>query len=142
MHYYAILLFVSLGAGIAVTLWGWKILIKSRTARQWPVVEGVIEVSQLGSPSDDLLPHIEFSYWVDGKHYQQALEFPEGTNPMPEFAKSYIEKYPLASKVHVHYQPQAPANATLEPGARGDWMIITLGIVVTVASAIALFIHL
>jgi hypothetical protein len=72
--------------------------------------------------------------------YQRALEFPDGTSPSPEFATSYVRKYPVGAKVPVYYNPDQPDQATLEPGlTRGDWMIPALGIAAMAFGIFALF---
>jgi len=138
MNYYGIILLVVLIAGVLLTAWGWKILSVSKKIRQWPVVEGIIKVSELSSAADDLLPDIRFEYVVAGETYLQEFVFPDDMDAMPELAKSYYIKYPVGSKVSVYYNPDDLQEAMLEPNMRGDWMVISLGIVVTVASFLAL----
>jgi len=126
---YAIILGLFIIAGFIVTLWGWSIIAKARKTRRWYMVEGAIEQSAPASEADDLLPHILFSYTVGTHTYRRALEFPNGASASPELATSYAGKYPVGAKVSVHYNPDQPDQATLEPGlARGDWMILALGI--------------
>ena len=53
MNPYVILLGLFVVAGIAVTFWGWRIMVKGRDAKAWPSVEGVVETftpaSELGT---------------------------------------------------------------------------------------------
>ncbi len=137
---YAIILGLFIIAGFITALWGWFIIAKTRKMRRWPVVEGAIEQSAPTSEANDLLPHILFSYTVGTHTYQRALEFPGGTNPSPELATSYVRKYPVGAKVPVHYNPNQPDQATLEPDlTRGDWMIPALGVAAMVFGIFALF---
>lgn len=136
--YSAILSAVTLG-GIGITIWGWIILANSRKIKQWPTVEGIIEEST-EKPETGLLPHIIFSFQVDGKQYQRKFDFPEGTHPLPEFNQSYLRKYPVGKKVTVYYNPEQPEIATLEPEAQGDWMILALGIMMAVGGFITLLV--
>ena len=140
MNYYGIILSMVLIAGIAVIVWGWKILSAARRVRQWPIAQGIVKVSELRSVQDDLLPDIEFAYIVSDKAYQKKFKFPAGMDTMPELAESYRSKYPVGSEVSVYYNPANPEDATLEPSARGDWMVMTLGILITIASLLALLI--
>ncbi len=137
--YFIILALVTLG-GIVITLWGWQILRNSQKLRNWPSVEGIIEESEPSSAHDDLLPHIVYCYEVDGQTLRSHFEFPSGTQPLPEFAQAYVKKYPIGAKVPVFYNPQQTSQSTLEPGAQGDWMILALGILMTVGGAIALLV--
>ncbi len=140
MNYYGIILLLVVIAGITVAVWGWNIMIASRKIRQWPTVDGKIERSTLSSNRDDLLPDIRFSYVVKGQQYSQSFEFPADIDPMPEMAQSYIEKYPAGEKVRIYYNPLNPAEATLEPAVRGDWMIMALGVITAVGGLLALFV--
>lgn len=135
--YSLILAFVAL-SGVGVSIWGWRILNTSRKIRQWPCTKGIINTSNSSSPTNDLLPEIIFSYQVNNKQYQREFEFPDGTHPLPEFAKAYNEKYPVGAEVDVFYNPDQPETATLEPGAQGDWMVLSLGIAMTVAGILSL----
>ncbi len=137
--YVIILALVTLG-GIAITLWGWQILRNSQKVKNWPSVEGVIETSESSSEHDDLLPHIVYCYEVADQTLRSNFEFPSGTQPLPEFAQAYVKKYPIGAKVSVFYNPQQASQSTLEPGAQGDWMILALGILMTVGGTIALLV--
>ena len=137
---YAIILGLFIIAGFVAVLWGWSIMVKARKMQRWPVVKGAIEQSAPTSEANDLLPHILFSYTVDMHTYQCVLEFPGGTSPSPELATSYVRKYPIGAKVPVYYNPDQPAQATLEPGlSRGDWMIPVLGVAAMAFGIFALF---
>ena len=137
---YAIILGLFISAGFIVALWGWFIITKARKTRRWPMVEGTIEQSAPTSEADGLLPHLLFSYTVAAHTYQRTLEFPGGANSSPDLAASYAGKYPVGAKVPVYYNPDQPDQATLEPGlARGDWMILALGIAAMAFGVFALF---
>jgi len=138
MNFYSIILAsVALG-GIGISIWGWLILQKSRKIEQWPRTPGTIETSNPTSAVNDLLPEIVFSYQLDGKKYQKQFEFPEGTHPLPEFAKAYNDKYPVGKKVEIFYDPDQPEIATLEPGAQGDWMILAMGVAMVIGGVLSL----
>ncbi len=136
---YVIILVLFVVAGLAATLWGLTIIAKGRRTLRWPSTEGAIEESSLASDTDDLFPHILFSYRVGAQTYRRELGFPGGTNPTPEFAASYVKKFPAGASVRVFYDPERPDQATLEPGlAQGDWMILTLGIAATILGILLL----
>jgi hypothetical protein len=141
VNLYPIILGAVLVGGIGISVWGWKILARSRTMKSWPTTSGVIEQASPSSEANDLLPHIEFSYQVKGKTYQRAFEFPEGTHPLPEFNQAYLDKYPVGKQVEVYYDPEQPETATLEPETRGDWMILALGIMMIIGGAVTLLLN-
>lgn len=135
--YLIILLAVTLG-GIGISIWGWRIRQRSQQVVQWPIVEGRIDESTLGAEQNDLLPHILYSYVVGDQSYRKVFEFPTGTHPLPEFTQAYLEKYPVGTIVSVYYNPDQPQDSTLEPATQGDWMILALGILMTVGGLGAL----
>ncbi len=138
MNYYPIIIgLVALG-GLIISAWGWRVLQQSQTKKQWPTVEGKIVKSESTSELNELLPHIVFSYQVEGETYTQLFKFPEGTHPLPEFTQSYLRKYPVGQAVTIFYNPNDVTDATLEPATQGDWMILALGILMT-AGAISIF---
>jgi len=137
---YSIILVLVLLSGIAITAWGWRILRQAQQKKQWPTTEGTITESEPVSKHDDLLPHIVFSYQVAGHHYQQTFQFPDDTNPLPEFSRAYVKKYPVGQTVLVYYDPGQPQTATLEPATQGDWMVLAIGILMAFGGAAALVI--
>ena len=140
MNLYSVILIAGTLGGIGLTIWGWLILAKSRKTKQWPTTTGKVEESSPSSEANDLLPHIVFSYQFNGKQYQRSFEFPEGTHPLPEFNQAYLKKYPVGHNVTVYVNPEQPDIATLEPGAQGDWMIIALGLMMTIGGIITLLV--
>lgn len=136
---YIIVLALFASVGVIVTVWGWVIITKSGKTRHWPNVEGMIEECEAASDVDDLLPHIVFCYTVNGQTYRRTVDFPGGVSPSKEFTAAYIEKFPAGARVPVYYDPAQPDHATLEPGIGSDWMILTLGVVMTLFAVGALF---
>ena len=125
---YTIILSLFLVAGIFTTLWGLLIIIKAQKTRDWPCGDGVIEESKPSSDRNDL-PLIQFSYTVGDTRYRRTLEFPGDITPTQEFAASYMQKYPVGTKVPVYYNPDKPGAATLEPGlGKGDWLVLAIGL--------------
>jgi len=130
---YAIIIGLFIVSGLIATLWGGLLIARARKKMRWPAVTGRIEVSEPASVDDDLLPHIEYSYTVQDAEYRKTLDFPAGTTPTPEFAASYVEKYPPGAEVQVYYDPQQPEHATLERGIQGgDWLVFVFGLVTVV----------
>jgi hypothetical protein len=139
---YGIIIGLFLAFGIITTLWGWRILAQGRKTLQWPNVEGIIEESSLSSAgNDDLFPQITFRYSINGETFQDTLKFSRDITPTQEFAKSYVEKYPVGRQVQVYYDPSQPARATLEPGSgQGDWLVLAIGMGMTIFGILFLFV--
>ncbi|MDH5299801.1 MAG: DUF3592 domain-containing protein [Gammaproteobacteria bacterium] len=132
MNYYVIILVMFSLTGVVLTVWGWRVMSQARQRKTWPTVSGEIVVSSREQGVIDLFPRIEYSYEIEGTTHQQLMEFPDGTQPTPEFCQAYLKKYPLGAAVTVYYQPGKPDVSTLEPSEEGDWMILALGILLTV----------
>lgn len=142
MNAYAIILACTAVGGLAISIWGWRILQASKKVQQWPTVPGLIAELKPSSEQSDLLPHILYAYEVDGKAYRKVFEFPSGTHPLPEFSRAYMEKYPVGRAVTVYYNPAQPQDSTLEPSAQGDWLVLMLGILLALGGIGALLISL
>ena len=140
MNYYALIIGGFIIVGLAITAFGWRGFQKGKANKQWPSTTGQVSSTTLASEENDLLPDIRFSYTIEDNHYEGRVEFPPGTMPMPGFASTQLEKYPIGSPVTVHYNPQQPKQATLEPGrANDDWLILAMGIGFTAIGVLAMF---
>ena len=140
MNYYALIIGGFIITGLAITAFGWHGFQKGKARKQWPSTPGEISSTALASAENDLLPDIRFSYTVEDKRHESKIEFPPGTMPMPGFATTHVEKYPVGSEVTVYYNPQRPEQATLEPGrANDDWLILAMGIGCTIIGLLAMF---
>jgi len=138
---YIIILSLFVIAGLFATFWGWKIISDGKKTLSWPTTLGSIAKVEATSKSDDLLPLIEFSYCVNDKAYQCALDFPDSVTPSQELTNQYLKKYPAGTNVQVSYNPDNPEISTIEPGiANGDWFVFVLGVLTVVFGLIFLFI--
>ena len=136
---YSIVLGLFIIAGFITAIRGGHSLIKSQKTTHWPEVEGRIEETGLSSESHDLLPHVLFSYTVDGQTYRQTVKFSNDVSPTQEFASRYLEKFPQGATVKVYYNPDHPQDATLEPGQhKGDWLLVALGLGMTILGTVFL----
>jgi len=138
MNFYPIIIVSIFLFGVAISIWGWRILAQSKTMRQWPTVTGQIKSAQMGGGDDDLLPHIIFTYEINGQAYERVFEFPEGTAPLPEFSAAYLDKYPAGAQVPVYHHPEDPSNATLEHSSQGDWMVLALGLMMAIGAVVVM----
>lgn len=139
---YSIILSLFILLGLAASVWGWLIISRSRKTLQWPKVQGKITDSSAKSAQDDLLPHIAYSYTVEGHELQGELAFPADMTPTQELAAQYAEKYPAGKIVDVHFDPTQPQHSTIEPGlAQGDWLVFAMGLGSTVIGLLLIIFH-
>lgn len=141
---YSIILGLFIAAGLLATLWGLRIIVMARKTLQWPSVEGTIEESKASSEStesNDLLPHIEYCYSVEQQTFREIMKFSGDITPSQEFARSYVDKYPVGARVQVYYNPANPEMATLEPGlGKGDWLVLAIGLGMLILGIVLFFV--
>ncbi len=70
---YVVILWLFLLSGLAVSWWGWSVIAAARRTLIWPQIDGVIERCDAVSEEDDLLPHITFSYVLNGQQQHGKL---------------------------------------------------------------------
>lgn len=137
---YSIILGLFVFSGVLVTLWGLRVIVLARKTLKWPYVGGKIEESRIKFGAGDLMPHIVFSYSVGEQNYRQQMKFPVDITPSQEFAKSYVDKFPVGYLVQVFYDPDNPEVATIEPGpAEGDWLILAIGLAMLIVGILMFF---
>ena len=109
---------------------------------RWPTVEGEIIKSEVGKRQvkrePGIFPVVVYSYHVNEQDYQ-AKRIKVGTQTFSstsyDWVQGTLDKYPLGKKVTIHYNPNSPTKAVLEPGF--TWRIIGFGIAALVFYAIA-----
>lgn len=137
MVLYMILVSLTAIGGFITTVKGWQRYKASKQTGKWPSVNGVITFSQPAASLEDL-PRIKFSYELNGQRYEREFIFPRNDAPLPELALSYSAKYPLGEEVEIFYDPDQPAEGILEHDDRGDWIVLFLGVLITLIAIGAL----
>jgi hypothetical protein len=93
----------------------WKGAKKSRA---WPATDGVIEQSELtwqGIRGPRAHPVVTYRYQVSGKsHVGQRVSFSYARIYYTPEARAILDRYPSNEKVNVYYDPENPAESTLE----------------------------
>jgi hypothetical protein len=92
-----------------------------KAALSWPSVPGTVQTSRVevsGGEYTTVYPHIEYEYTVAAQKYRYdsikagdkfvSLSFTQSN------AYEVVEKYPVGTRVRVYYNPDNPAEATLE----------------------------
>lgn len=112
--------FMILGAG--VLSWGYHMYHKTEEAKAWPTTTGRVITSEVKSQGSTRMykPAVQYGYTVGGKNYLSShVSFAEYSSSHPSRAQSIISKYPVGATILVHYQPQNPDLAVLDPGDMG-----------------------
>lgn len=91
--------------------------IKVRTRRKWPQVTGAIiqsgVVSNADADTDPYAVSIRYEYAVNGIVYTGVQQM--GSYIRQGSARACAARYAVSSTVVVHFDPEKPAHAVLEP---------------------------
>jgi hypothetical protein len=95
--------------------------ISARKATDWPVAEGTILKAALEEVSDaessKLIPHLLYEYRVAGKRYVSSrITFAQRAFDNDTWSKDLVRRYPIGSKVKIHYDPVEPNEAAIFVG--------------------------
>jgi len=110
--------------GLVLVVWSWRKMKKAQTINDWPIAEGVIEISTPASDENNFTPYVEYKYKVDNNDHTGSLKIESDGTSMPSESHNITNKYPLNSKVNVYYDPSNPQTSTLEPNAGKDVQLI------------------
>lgn len=115
--------------------------LEARASRNWPSVEGAILRSSVereltrasgGSAAGSLWrPVVAYEYAVGGTRYEgDRVAFGEYATGEAADAEAVAARYPAGASVQIHYDPEVPGQAVLEPGTAGlPWFFLGLGAV-------------
>jgi len=118
------IIFAGLGAGVlAWSVWN---LIKTAASRNWMTTQGVIVASDLRRSRDSeggflYRPEVSYRYTVDGSELVSArTRFGDRMSlSWSGPALKLVRRYAVGATVIVHYDPDDPGEAVLEPGVTG-----------------------
>ena len=123
---------LTLYLGIATMVGGWA-------SEGWPSVPGVVANSEIetqysnsnSTTRSNFTYHasVQYDYEVEGETYSaERVSFGEYGTGDGEYAQEVVGRYPAGAEVTVHYDPDDPARAVLEPGLHGlPWFYLLLG---------------
>ncbi|MDH5526668.1 MAG: DUF3592 domain-containing protein [Nitrospirota bacterium] len=133
---------VFLVGGVAGSVWYGRRFKNSQNREEWPTVEGRMLKSRLIKlPSKfargtfDYLPEVQYEYTVRNKTYTgTAIRVGDDKDPLLETHRGrwapLIERQPVGSFIRIHYNPDRPAEACLEPSESGLGVaFVTAGLV-------------
>jgi len=119
--------------------------IRARKQAAWPTVEGRIVRTDVeerrGGKGNRLryLPVLEYAYVVAGREWTSSTFSSGGMEKFRDLedAQAVQRQYPLGRRVLVHYDPDAPGEAVLEPApAWESWVLIGIGSLVALGGAL------
>ncbi len=121
--------------GAALLVGGVYLLISGREMASWPTTPGYVvsryleNVSPAGKPfRERYRPHLEYEYMVDGKRYKGDRIQPADVVTTKAEAQRMLDRF--SDDVTVHYNPENPAEAFLEPlSAVWAWLMLAAGVI-------------
>jgi hypothetical protein len=101
----------------------------------WPTAQGTITESRVhhtttskrGHVRHHHAAHVSFRYSVDGREFTASRITFRNMLSSESAARETVAAHPVGATVTVHYAPEDPGLACLEPGA-GDWQWIPIAI--------------
>lgn len=116
--------FAGIGAGvISWSIWN---LLEALASRRWATTGGVVVVSSLQQSRDSeggftYRSEVSYRYTVNGAEFVSSrARFGDGLSfSWSAPAVRTVRRYPTGAAVVVHYDPDEPDHAVLEPGVSG-----------------------
>lgn len=146
---YAVLIVCNLMGGLGL-LCGAQAFLEARVTQRGPSVEGrVTSIGVVGDYTDTVQSYrvfrveVEYAYTVDGQHYRgDRLTLPSPSQSAAEAAtdaaaQEIAKKYPVGQVVRVHYAPDDPSQAILEPSSSLGMLVLAIAGVLTMVLSTA-----
>ena len=109
---------IAFAIGAVVYLIQFRQGLKADASRTWPTSSATITASALERSPENGWRHraaVQYRYRVAGKEYQAERIFWGGNEGRQKHMASVIASYPAGCQVRVHYNPQNPAEAVIDP---------------------------
>jgi hypothetical protein len=133
------------GAGLYLTASALRDIARGRASLRWPSVRG--DIRQLGAHvggarHGDEAGVIVFGYTVDGRAYESNVHDLAG-RAVGRGAGTVLAKYAVGDTVTVYFDPNAPSNAMLDPGAgAANYRMLGVGALMLGAAAVLAWVAL
>jgi hypothetical protein len=121
--------------GPGLLAYGAIVLRKGCTSHQWPSVQGEMIISRVRLVEWDdgaaIWPELEFEYRVGQRTFtSRNIAFGHAANlALPGEAERLVARYPAGEPATVHYNPDRPHEAVLEPGMGcGAYVALVMGL--------------
>ncbi|MFH2052469.1 MAG: DUF3592 domain-containing protein [bacterium] len=114
-----------------------------KASEGWPTVTGTIISSRTQTRQTDgkneYMPSLSYSYTVEGRNLVGSrITASEVYQKNRQSAEEIVRRYAVGTEVQVHYDPEAPERAVLEPGLPGNVKILLGGGGVCIFLAVAI----
>jgi hypothetical protein len=109
---------IAIAIGAALYIAQFRQGLRASASKRWPISSGTVIASVLEKSPDTRWRYratVQYSYRVGGKEYQSDRIFWGGNEGRHRHMASVIAAYPQGSKLSVHYDPQNPAEAVIDP---------------------------
>jgi hypothetical protein len=109
---------IALAIGTALYVAQFRQGLRANASKGWPVSSGSVIASALEKSPDNRWRYraaVQYRYRVGAKEYQSERVFWGGSEGRRRHMESVIAAYPAGREVSVHYDPQNPAQAVLDP---------------------------
>lgn len=139
---------ILLAVGVGVTVWGIAVVRNAMASSSWPTVTGTVTASDVerqrsrsgtrrNRRKTSYRANVAYEYSVDETKYaSDQVSFGEYASSNPNFAQQIVNRYPKGKRVEVHYDPQQPEVAVLEPGASwSSFFPLGFGLIFSVVGA-------
>jgi hypothetical protein len=107
---------IAIGAALYVTQF--RQGLRANASKLWPVSPGTVVASAMEKSPEGRWRYraaVQYRYRVRGKDYQSGRIFWGGNEGRQRHMALVIAAYPQGAKVSVHYDPQNPAEAVIDP---------------------------
>lgn len=94
----------------------WKNIQMAKASTAWPGVDGLVTAAERKRIALRMQPRVTYSYAVNGVNFTSNRVSFAAAIPKKEI-DNVLARYPVDQAVTVHYQPDNPAQAALEPGS-------------------------
>lgn len=109
---------IAFAIGTAVYVVQFRQGLRADASKRWPTASGTIVSSALEKSPEHKRRYraaVQYRYRVGGKDYEASRVFWGGNEGRQKHMTSVVASYPAGNTVPVHYDPQNPAEAVIDP---------------------------
>ena len=136
----------SIAGGVSSFGFGKPLLDKAKASTEWPTTDGKViesEVERHHSNDGDTTykAMVIYQYSLDGANFESdRVWFGGGYSTSDRSAmQAVVREYPVGKKVTVHYSPDSPDEAVLQPGAFfSSYLLFGIGLTFAVIGSLML----
>ena len=109
---------IAIAIGVVLYVSQFRQGLRATASKRWPVSSGTVIASALEKSPDGRWRYraaVRYRYRVGSKEYESGRIFWGGNEGSQKHMASVIATYPQGSRLSVHYDPQNPAEAVIDP---------------------------